>query len=614
MLLDGKLFDERIGSILECKETINRSQPIFMALYSKESLESLRQRVDLCEVVSTYVPMQRSGASYKGLCPFHEERTPSFIIHKGDSHYHCFGCGAHGDAISFLMNHAKMTFIEALEYLAEKFQVPLEKVEEEEKGPNKKRLKQALEKSLEFYRFFLLHSEEGAAALEYLYERDIDLPFIQRFEIGYAPKQGDMVHKLLKTEGFSEEELQQTGLLRPSSRKDFFQERIMFPIRDRTGAVIGFSARKFKEETFGGKYINTPETPLFKKSHVLFGFSYSRHRMAKERKALIVEGQIDALRLIFSGFDFTVAGQGTAFGEGHLKELLSLGVNHVYLGFDADKAGLEAAVKVGDLFLAKGVEVTFLQLPSGEDPDSFLRQKGKEAFSKLLENGIDYLSFYYRYLSEGQDLKSPSKKNEVVETIAKKIRQWEHPVLVHESLRRLSEMAGLPEGVLGVKLSIPMRPAFSKTPSIDPDRVLEMDLLRWLFLIQDPASRPFLLIEKNLGKKDFKIAACAHLFEVYFRLSPLERKDWIGLASCLQKQEEQQLLSELLQKKVNIQRLEECVFATVQKILSRNWMEKRGEIQAKIKAQEEIGEDASDLLLQLAHLSRHPPQVADVSG
>lgn len=324
-----------------------------MAIYSKESLERLRQKIDLGEVISSYVSMQRSGASYKALCPFHEEKTPSFLIHKGDSHYHCFGCGAHGDAISFLMEYAKMTFVEALESLAERFQVSLEKVEEEEKGPDKKKLKQVLERASVFYRFFLLHSDEGKIALQYLYKRDIDLAFIERFEIGYAPKQGDMLYKLLKAEGFPDEDLQLAGLYLPSRRKDFFTERITFPIRDRMGAVIGFSARKFKEETFGGKYINTSETPLFKKSQVLFGFCYSRHRMAKERKAIVVEGQIDALRLIFEGFDFTVAGQGTAFGDGHVKELLGLGVQQVYLAFDGDRAGKEAAVKVGDLFQKK---------------------------------------------------------------------------------------------------------------------------------------------------------------------------------------------------------------------------------------------------------------------
>lgn len=606
------LFDVEKGPSLKCKRTTNRSQSIFMAIYSKESLERLRQKIDLGEVISSYVSMQRSGASYKALCPFHEEKTPSFLIHKGDSHYHCFGCGAHGDAISFLMEYAKMTFVEALESLAERFQVSLEKVEEEEKGPDKKKLKQVLERASVFYRFFLLHSDEGKIALQYLYKRDIDLAFIERFEIGYAPKQGDMLYKLLKAEGFPDEDLQLAGLYLPSRRKDFFTERITFPIRDRMGAVIGFSARKFKEETFGGKYINTSETPLFKKSQVLFGFCYSRHRMAKERKAIIVEGQIDALRLIFEGFDFTVAGQGTAFGDGHVKELLGLGVQQVYLAFDGDRAGKEAAVKVGDLFQKKGVEVLLLSLPTGSDPDSFLREKGKEAFAKLLENGIDYLSFYYRHLSESQDLTSPAQKNTIVEKIASTIRAWEHPVLVHESLKKLAKMADLPPEALGSQMVSPPIQApryYPKTPlTIQPDRILEMDLLRWLLVFPDPTSSHFLMIQKNLCKKDFRIPACAEFFETYLRLSLEERKEWLTLAGHLTKQEEQDLFHELLQKKINKQRASEHVQETIKKILQRNWMQQKEEILERMR-KSPTEEESFRLSQEFNELNKKPPEI-----
>ncbi len=587
-----------------------------MAIYSKESLDMLRQKIDLGEVISSYVSMQRSGSSYKCLCPFHDEKTPSFMVHKGDSHYHCFGCGAHGDAISFLMEYVKMTFVEALESLAERFQVSLEKVEEEEKGPNKKRLKAALEKASAFYRFFLLHSDEGRPALEYLYEREIDLPFIEQFEIGYAPKQGDMVYKLLKAEGFSEEELQLAGLLHIGStgrKKDFFSERITFPVRDRMGAIIGFSARKFKEETFGGKYVNTSETPLFKKSHILFGFSYSRQRIAKERKALVVEGQVDALRLIYNGFDFTVAGQGTAFGEGHVKELLSLGINQVFLAFDGDKAGQEAAVKVGDLFQGKGVEVLILALPKGSDPDAFLREQGKEAFSELLTKGIDYLSFYYKHLSSSQDMSSPSKKNEIVETIAARVRAWERPILVHESLKKLAEVAGLPQEILGVEAPPPRVQIARSSPlgpsSIDPDRILEMDLLRWLLLSPDPESFSLRAIQKNLSKEDFKIPACAGLFGTYLGLSFDERREWLTLAGHLKQKEEQDILNELLQKKVNKQKIEEYVLETIKKLLHRNWTEKKEQILQKMKQNLSSDEEIFILTKQFDDLCKNPPQV-----
>lgn len=584
-----------------------------MALYSKESLETLRQRIDLVDVVSSYVKMQRSGASYKGLCPFHEEKTPSFLIHKGDTHYHCFGCGAHGDSIAFLMNHVKMTFVDSLEFLAERFQVSLEKTEEEEKGPNKGRLKQALERASLWYHFFLLHSEEGHEALNYLYARGLSLSFIRTFEIGYAPKYGEMLHKLLKEEGFSEEELFQAGLIRQGGSgrtKDFFNERICFPIKDRMGAVIGFSGRKFKEETFGGKYINTAETVLFKKSQVLFGFCYSRQKIAKERKALIVEGQIDALRLIDSGFDFTVAGQGTAFGEGHAKELLQLGVTKVYLALDGDKAGQEATVKIGDLFQGKGVEVIVVSLTDGLDPDAFLRSYGKEAFATLLLRGLDYLTFYYRYLCKGKDLSSPSQKNTIIETIAQKVRAWDQPVLVYESLKKLAALAGVPEDT--IKNQEPIRQitraeSFTKT-LINPDRILEMDLLRWMMLSEKKSESIYNIIQKNIFSNHFKVEACSKLFSAYQSLMPEERQDLISLAALLEKPEEQELLQELLQRRVNVFKAEEGVVDTIKKILDRSWMELGDGILKQMQSAPTL-EEAMELSRQFDELKKQVPVV-----
>ena len=333
-----------------------------MAIFNKESLESLRQRVNLVEVLSSYVELKRNGASYKGLCPFHDEKTPSFIVQGGDTYYHCFGCGAHGDAIQFLMTHQKMSFGEAVESLAQRFHVHLELVEDrqEKKGVNKALLKEALNDACQFFHFSLLHTSEGHDALQYLYGRGIDLEFIDNFQVGLAPKMQGSLRKVMQAKNIRDEILVEAGLLTSTKEgqwRDFFSDRIMFPIHSHSGEVIGFSGRKYKEETFGGKYVNTPETALFKKSRVLFGLNYSRKRIAKERKAIIVEGQIDALRLIQTGFNVTVAGQGTAFGEGHVKELMILGVNQVFLALDADKAGQEATAKIGHLFQKEGIDV-----------------------------------------------------------------------------------------------------------------------------------------------------------------------------------------------------------------------------------------------------------------
>ncbi|MEI6532140.1 MAG: DNA primase, partial [Chlamydiota bacterium] len=333
-----------------------------MALYSRESLETLKTKIDLVDLVQSHVELKRAGSAYKGLCPFHDEKSPSFIIQRGDSHYHCFGCQAHGDAIAFLMNHLRMSFSDAVVHLAERFDVPLIKNEGEDKAADflRKEARKALAEAATFFHFYLLHTAEGHVVLEYLYGRGLDLEFIKAFQVGLAPL-GSLLTKVLKEKGYKENSLEAAGLF--AKGHDFFQDRITFPIRDAVGHVIGFSARKYKEETFGGKYVNSSETLFFKKSHILFGLSYSRARIAKERKALIVEGQIDALRLIQEGFDFTVASQGTAFTEHQGEMLHKLGVKKVLLAFDSDKAGQEASIKVGDMFIRLGVEVAIVQMP-----------------------------------------------------------------------------------------------------------------------------------------------------------------------------------------------------------------------------------------------------------
>lgn len=590
-----------------------------MAIFNKESLETLRQRVDLVDVLSSHMELKKTGSSYKGLCPFHDEKSPSFIVQKGDSHYHCFGCGAHGDAIQFLMTHQKMSFSAAVESLAERFHVPLERVEgEERKGPSKALLKGALAHATHFYHFYLLHSDEGHSALNYLYGRGIDLDFIRHFQVGLSPQNSGVFSTLMHAKGVKDEIMLEAGLLSVNKNgqiREFFNDRIMFPIHDHAGDVIGFSGRKYKEETFGGKYINTSETSLFKKSRILFGLHHCRKRIAKERKAIIVEGQVDALRLIQAGFTITVAGQGTAFGEGHVKELVNLGVNQVYLALDSDNAGQEATAKIGHLFQKEAVEVLVVQMPNGSDPDLFLREQGPEAFLRLLEKSSDYLTFLVKHLSRELNLDSPAAKNELVFNATKLIREWDHPLMVHETLRKLAHMMKVPEDVVGVGHDPLPNIYVKKTGSIgsmtiDPDRILETDLLRWLLLHGQELPRLIDLVRANLRKEDFKVTICQKIFEVYRDNYENQRScDLISLAIDLDDAEGQLVLSDLIQKRVNKEKAVDQLVETIQKVLNRNWIHHREEIKIKIQSGQCSDEEAESLIKQFDELKRNPPQV-----
>ena len=589
-----------------------------MPQFLQESLENLRQKIDLIDVLSSHLELKPAGATYKALCPFHDEKSPSFTVRRGDSHYHCFGCGAHGDAIAFLMNHQKLSFLDAVESLAKRFHVHLEQTDEGvEKGPNKARLKEALDAACRLYHFLLLHTPDGHKALHYLYRRGIDLDFIKEFQIGLALS--SVFRQYMWEKGFNDQIMQEAGLLsltQSGQLRDFFSDRITFPIRQATGEVIGFSARKYKEETFGGKYINTPETPLFKKSRILFGLNYSRKRIAKERKVIVVEGQIDTLRLIQRGFNYTVAAGGTAFGEGHVRELVSLGVQHAYLALDGDLAGQEACCKVGDLFQHEGIEVSVVNLPEGSDPDSFIREGGD--FNALLEKSQDYLSFIVHYRSQTINIDTPAGKNELIQRLSAQIRRWSAPLMVHESLRKLAHLTQVPEEMLGIGINHLPNIYIKKSASIghqevDPHLILEGDLLRWFLLMAESHPRLIEAVKAHLAPEDFRTPLCRKLYQVYLdHLREQKPYDWLSIAITLDDPEGQQLMSDLLQKKVK--RSEESFCETVQKILDRNWMYNREQIKMRIQSGQCSDEEVMELIKQFDKLKPSKFTLPEGSG
>lgn len=575
-----------------------------MPFFTKESLDLLKSRIDLSAVLEGFIDLKKAGATYKALCPFHDEKSPSFVVQKGDSHYHCFGCGAHGDAIAFLMNFQKLGFSDAVEYLAAKFHVHLEKTEEEHlKGPSKKEMREALAISCKIYHALLLHTEEGHQALQYCFERGLNLNFVKRFEIGYASQGSGVLHPILKAKGISYEIAEAAGLIK--GHREFFAGRLLFPIRSSSGHVIGFSGRKLKEETFGGKYVNTPETPLFKKSRVLFGLNYSRHQIVKKRMVIVVEGQIDALRLIDAGLDFVTASQGTAFGEGHVEELLLLGINTVYLAFDSDKAGKVATAKVGDLFSKEGVAVKVISLPSSYDPDLYVKEKGSAAFLSLMDEAKDYLSFLVEHLACEFDLSNPAGKNELALAIQKQVRAWPHPLLVHESLKKLASLLNVPESMVGVGMQeishfYLKKVAFAGHQTVDPAWVLETDLLAWLLKVP----QTYLVSKGHLTPQAFQIPLCRHVYGLY-QQAALENKT-VDLFEISQVDDGlgQKLLEELSLKKIPTEKWETLFSEVLQRLLDRNWMAEREAIRIQIQSGIHSDEEALELAKKFEMVKR----------
>ncbi len=583
-----------------------------MPLYTKDSLELLRKRVDLVEVLSSYLPLERSGAFFRALCPFHEEKSASFVVRRGEGHYHCFGCGAHGDAISFLIHYLKVGFVEAVEQLAERSGVHLEREVGADPGAlPTAALKEALQLAAQLYHFFLLYTSEGHRGLHYLYGRQFDLPMVRRFEVGYAPCRRDILRKFLAERGIGMELMRQAGLI-SSDGSDFFSDRIIFPIRNGMGQVVAFSARRFQEGGLGAKYINSPETLLFKKSHLLFGLSYSRKKIVEGRRALIVEGQIDCLRAIEAGFDYTVAGQGTAFGAGHLAALLKLGVERVLLAFDSDRAGRAASLKVGELFQSKGIEVGVVLLPSGYDPDSFIMEKKGASFAQLLQEAVPYLNFWVQQLMvEHSAPDSPAGKAQMMRQLVERIRRWEDRVMIHESIKRVAALLQLPEELVDLAAPLEKQLSLPAEEGIDGDKILESDLIRILFLSGEKGRELCAMAKANLAPSDLKVDLCRRLYGRF--IQSYDSGEEMLLLNCLEELEQEsdgEIMGEIMRRKIDWVRSEKLLLATIRRILERNWMEERELIKVRLSDPTLREEDLLQLAKEFDALKKRVPQIS----
>ena len=393
-------------------------------------LDEIKARTDLADLIGSYgIQLRRAGADYKACCPFHHEKTPSFVIHPNQGYYHCFGCGEKGNVFSFVMKQEGLSFGEAARKLAQQCGVTVEEKEDPD-ATHRARLLSLHAELAAFFRRCLKVAPEAEAARRYLATRNLPEESLEKFCVGYAPQSPEAMQKWAAKYGFSADEMDAAGVLlkskyangRPYNR---FGGRLMFTICDRQGRPVAFSGRILTNDKKTAKYVNSPETLIFKKSNVLFGLDKAAPNIVKTpgRQAIVCEGQIDLIRCHSCGFTNTVASQGTAFTEEHVR-MVKKCADSVVLVFDADGAGQKAAIKTGGEFLAAEVPVRVATLPAGEDPDSLLRDQGPEAFRAALENSESITQFQVRTLLAKE--RNPGSidaiahvSREALETIAK---------------------------------------------------------------------------------------------------------------------------------------------------------------------------------------------------
>jgi DNA primase len=397
-------------------------------IFSKSTIEELRARSDIVEVIGATLDLKRAGSSFKALCPFHKEKTPSFHINPQRQTFHCFGCAVGGDVFRFTQEYEGVDFPTAVRLLAERAGMQLEFDESgaKEKGPRKDLLYKVLDQAASHYQS-CLKMEAAAAARDYLDHRQIDGPLQEQFRIGFASDQRGLLRKWAQDQKISNEVLEGAGLIARSEEGgnwyERFRGRVMFSITDERGRVLGFSGRILDETAHPAKYINSPETPVFRKSRILYGLDHARQELVNTRLAILCEGQIDAIRCHSAGIANAVASQGTALTEEHAR-IVKRYADRVVLLMDADTAGQDAAIRSAEVFLGVELDVRIAALPPGEDPDSLILAHGRDALLKVVNEARSVVDFQIGILeartSEAeQEAARPQMIREVLETIGK---------------------------------------------------------------------------------------------------------------------------------------------------------------------------------------------------
>jgi DNA primase len=427
-----------------------------VALISTESLERVKQAADIVEVISVHTDLRRQGTRWVGLCPFHEERTPSFSVDAQEKLYHCFGCGVGGDTIKFVEEKEGLGFAEAVELLADRYGVELEREREDPRAEaerrQRRRLGELLDRTGSFYAGYLWEADEAAKAREYLAGRGLSEETLRAFGVGYAPSAWDKVLLRGQRAGFTVEELRQVGLAqrgRGGGEYDRFRSRIMFPIRDRRGRTLGFGGRAMRSDQ-GAKYVNTAETDFFHKSRMLYGIDLAKAAIAKAGRAVVVEGYTDVIALRQAGVEEVVGVMGTAITEEQVASLSGM-VDEVVLALDADAAGQEAMLRAQRVAAGRKMRLRVAAMPAGEDPAAMMAEGGGAGrFRELVDSAAELAAFQVGLVLDRTDASSPAARDSALGEVAPILAGMGESASRDDLVRKVAERLDLePAMVMG---------------------------------------------------------------------------------------------------------------------------------------------------------------------
>jgi len=498
-----------------------------------DSIAEIRSKIDIVNFIGSYIALKKAGHNFKGLCPFHNEKTPSFVVSPDRQIWHCFGsCQDGGDAIKFFMKMENIGFIEALKELAQKFGVKLKKLEINDKLSQKKeRILQINSLAKEFFQYILHKSQYGKRALDYLESRGIKAPIMKKFELGYAPSSWDSITKFLIRKNFSQEELFEAGLLVKSDKGryyDRFRGRLIFPIKDVRDNVIGFSGRLLDNHDKSAKYINTPESLIYHKRESLFGIQLAKEAIKKEGNVILVEGEFDMISPYVYGIENIVAIKGSAVTKEQLV-LIKRYTNRINLALDADSAGAEAMKRGIEEAESMEFDIGIIIFEGGKDPDEAVR-KDPTKFKKSISQAISIYDFIINFYQKKYPGNDPFSKKNIAEGVTPYISRTRNPVIRSYTIRKLAEALGVDEKSIESllkkqywekKKSFGFNKIIVKKSEIDREIILQKYLLSSIFQNE----KPYLEFEKafvTLAIDDFSVVAYQKIIEHFIKFQSSE--------------------------------------------------------------------------------------------
>ena len=576
-----------------------------MARVPEETIERIRNTADIYDVVAQYVDLKKRGRNFFGLCPFHSEKTPSFSVAPDKQIYHCFGCGAGGNVFSFIVEHEKISFIEAVQQLGQKYGIEVDY----QSGPSNKifsSLYEVHDIAVKLYHN-ILFSEKGKAALDYLHNRGLNDDTIKTYQIGFAPDSWDTLSNTVKPSSFKDAVYEKTGLFIKTDRgwRDRFRSRIMFPIYHQSGKAIAFGGRIFNSDD-PAKYLNSPETPLYRKSEVFYGLHKTRDSIRKFSTAILVEGYTDFLQLVQLGIPNVVALSGTALGINHANQIRKF-ASKVYLAYDGDDAGVNATLRAGYVLFQAGVEPLVIPMPTDKDPDDWVREEGVSAFQEAMGSSMSLLLFHL----QKKDVKnlSATDRSRTVKEILKEISLINDGIIRDDLLKSLSQELQLDEvevfrlfnsqtGMKRVRADSEQSNTKDQ-PFTNTMQKAQLEIIRAIAFNFDEVYPSM----KNII--DFQIFDEPILQKIGLLLiEDKKSKDLSAIIDQFENMDEKRLVSEILFDEMSSDDpqliIKEC-FSTIKKKLIKDQIK---QARIKIRELESSGKDTKEIIIQVTDLQK----------